>query len=368
MKVPFFDIKEQHKLLKNELFTTFESVITRGELIYGQYVSRFEDEFAKYLGTKNCVGVANGADALYVSLKALDIGEGDEVITAAHSWISTADAITRTGAQPVFVDTDEFHLIDTTQIESKITRKTKAILPVHLFGQLADVETISSICKNFGLDMIEDCAQAHGATFQGKKAGTFGQVNAFSFYPTKNLGALGDAGAITTNDSELATSCRMIANNGLDTQKIPTIPSINSRMDALQAAFLSLKLKKLDSWNKRRVEIAQLYVKQLSAIEQLTLPTTKTGNTHVYHVFVIATNQREQLIHHLKSKAIDTARHYTYLLPFTKNYAYQNNRQMDFPNAIDQSNKLLSLPIYPEMTDEQVYFVCESIRSFFVRT
>ncbi len=366
MQVPFFDIKEQHHLLKEELIDSFESVVNRGELIYGHYVSRFENEFADYLNTNHCVGVANGADALYVSLKALGIGQGDEVITTAHSWISSADAITRTGAEPVFVDTNIFHLIDETHIESKITKKTKAILPVHLYGQMADVQSIMSICENYNLSMVEDCAQAHGATFQDIKAGAYGHVNAFSFYPTKNLGALGDAGAIVTNLPELATACKMIANNGLDHQKKPTIASINSRMDALQAAFLSIKLQKLDEWNLRRQQIAQLYLKELAIISPIQIPKIKKGNSHVYHVFAIECDNREQLIKHLYSKNIGTALHYDYLIPFTKNYAYQKNEKAGFPNAVSKSNRLLSLPIYPELTNEQVYYVCESIRSFYI--
>ncbi len=365
MQVPFFDSRTQHKLLKEELSKAFESVLKRGELIYGQYVSSFENEFANYLNTNNCIGVANGADALYISLKALEIGKGDEVITSAHSWISTADAITRTGAEPVFVDTNIFHLIDETHIESKITKKTKAILPVHLYGQMADVQAITSVCENYNLWMVEDCAQAHGATFQGKKAGTFGHVNAFSFYPTKNLGALGDAGAITTNSAELTTACRIIANNGLNSQKKPTIASINSRMDALQAAFLSIKLQKLDDWNLRRQQIAQLYHDELATISQIQVPQIKKGYTHVFHVFAIETDDREQLVKYLESKNIGTALHYDYLIPFTKNYAYQKNVKADFPNAVKTSKRLLSLPIYPELTNEQVYYVCESIRSFF---
>lgn len=365
MKVPFFDLKTQNQQLKSELLETFEAVLDQGEFIYGNFVQQFEKEFAHSVGVNNCIGVSNGADALYVSLKTLGISKGDEVITTAHSWISTADAIARTGAEPIFVDTNQYHLIDETLIESKITNKTKAILPVHLYGQLADVVTIKSICDKHHLFMVEDGAQAHGATFKSIQAGATGNINAFSFYPTKNLGAYGDAGAIVTQSSELAERARMISNNGLSQQKVPQEIGINSRMDSLQAAFLSLKLKKLAAWNSRRVEIANSYIEQLSTIEQITLPKTRLGNSHVYHVFAIETLQREQLSDFLKSKNIDTALHYTYLLPFTKNYAYQNNNENDFPTTVSKSSKLLSLPMYPELTGDQIFVVCESIRSFF---
>ena len=365
MKVPFFDLKQQTNNLKKALLTTFEDVLDNSEFIYGKYVTTFEKEFSAYIGVNNTIGVSNGADALYVALKALEIGPGDDVITTAHSWISTADAITRTGAQPIFVDTNEFHVIDPNLITHKITQNTKAILPVHLFGQMADISTIQSICDAHGLFMVEDCAQAHGATFNNIKAGLTGEINAFSFYPTKNFGAFGDAGAITTNSDELSIECRIIANNGLDEKQQPYYLGINSRMDALQAAFLSVKLNHLELWNRRRQAIAAIYTQELSNLVNITLPKTQNECNHIFHVFAIEVDNREKLIAHLTQNEIGTTIHYTYLLPFTENYTYQHNQLKDFPNSVNKSSRLLSLPMYPELTDEQVYFVCESIRSFY---
>ncbi|MCG8605835.1 DegT/DnrJ/EryC1/StrS family aminotransferase, partial [bacterium] len=270
MKVPFVDLGAQYREIKSEIDQAIASVIADAAFIRGKYVQEFESEYARKYGVKNCISVANGTDAIYITLKALGIGSGDEVITVANSWISTSETISQTGAKPVFVDIDpDYYTIDVSKISEKITSRTKAIIPVHLYGQAAEVDEIKEISDAHGLDLIEDCAQAHFASYGGQRVGTFGRAATFSFYPGKNLGAYGDAGAILTNDDGLAERMRMFANHGCLKKHHHELEGINSRMDGIQAAILLAKLSFIDEWNAARLKRAGFYHELLSEVQDI---------------------------------------------------------------------------------------------------
>jgi dTDP-4-amino-4,6-dideoxygalactose transaminase len=367
MKVPFVDLKKQYLSIKSEIDTAMANVLNESAFIGGKYPALFEQEFANSYGAKHCISVANGTDAIYISLKMLGIGKGDEVITTACSWISTSETISQTGATPIFVDIDEFFLIDPSQIVSKITSKTKAILPVHLYGQMADVRTIQSICKQHNLHLIEDCAQAHFSELDNQKAGLTGIAGTFSFYPGKNLGAYGDAGCILTNDEQLAIKCRQYANHGGVEKHEHLIQGINSRMDGLQAAILSAKLPYITQWTNERQQVADLYFDLLADLPQVTLPKVKKNSKHVFHLFVVETQNRTALQEYLTSKNVNTAIHYPTPLPFLKCYEQLNISAADVPIASKKQKSILSLPIYPELTEQQVIYVCDCIREFYLK-
>ena len=309
--------------------------------------------------------MANGTDAIYIVLRMLGIGVGDEVITTASSWISTSETVTQAGARPVFVDVDEYYNIDATAIESRITPRTKAVIAVHLYGQAARMDLISEICEQRNLLLIEDCAQAHFATCGGRKVGTFGRAGTFSFYPGKNLGAYGDAGAIVTNDDELARRCRMYANHGALEKHEHLIEGINSRLDGLQAALLTAKLQHIAEWTARRQAVAAEYRRRLQAVPQVVLPACAPLSSHVYHLFVVRVPKREALREFLAKHEIETAIHYPTPLPLLPAYAYLGHRPEDFPRAARNRASILSLPIFPEMSDGMVGFVCDLIKEFF---
>lgn len=365
MHIPFVDLKAQYQSIKPQMDAAIASVIEETAFIGGHRIRDFEAGFAEAQGVKHCIGVANGTDAIYIAMKMLGIGEGDEVITVANSWISTSETISQTGARPVFVDINEFFNIDVAGIEGKISARTKAILPVHLYGQPADVEAIGALCDAHGLTLIEDCAQAHLARVGDTCVGNFGTAATFSFYPGKNLGAYGDAGAIVTNDDELASRCRMFANHGALKKHHHRIEGINSRLDGLQAAVLATKLPHLSAWTAQRQRVAARYDKALADVDGLRTPGIAPGRSHSYHLYVIRTRERDALKAHLAEHDIQTGIHYPTALPLLAAYDYLGHTSGDFPNAYACQSEILSLPIFPEMTDQQIDYVVLSIRKFF---
>ena len=366
MNIPFVDLKIQYLSLKSEIDAAIRSVIEKTAFVSGPFVADFERSFADKYGMKHCVSCANGTDAIYITLKALGIGPGDEVISVANSWISTSETITQAGARPVFVDIEpDYYHIDPNLIEEKITPKTKAIIPVHLFGQSAEVDKIKEICEKHGLFLIEDCAQAHFATYKSQNVGSFGIAGTFSFYPGKNLGAYGDAGAIITNNDGMAIRARMFANHGSLHKHDHEFEGINSRMDGFQAAVLSVKLKYIDEWNISRNQNALIYNDLLSDIEQVKTPKIRENSFHVFHLYVIRVEKRNELAIFLKSKGIDTGIHYPFALPFMPAYKYLGHQAKDFPLAHRYQGKIISLPMFPELKNDQIEYIVDSIREFY---
>ncbi len=364
MNVPFVDLKAQYQAIKPQIDAAIQAVINETAFIGGKYVEAFERNFAARFGVKHCISCANGTDAIYITLKALGIGPGDEVITVANSWISTSETITQTGAKPVFVDIDDYFHIDPGKIEKKITRKTKAILPVHLYGQPAAIDAIQRIAESRGLFLVEDCAQSHFATFGGRKTGTFGIAGTFSFYPGKNLGAYGDAGGIITNDDTFARKARLFANHGSLQKHIHEIEGINSRMDAIQAVVLNTKLEHIEDWNRARHDHALKFNALLADVPGIRCPMLRDDAFHIFHVYAIRTSRRDELAGHLKSKGIATGIHYPFALPFMPAYGYLGHKPSDFPVAYQCQGEILSLPMYPELTDEQIVYTADAIKGF----
>lgn len=366
MNIQFVDLKVQYETIKNDIDSAIKDVLSETAFIGGKHVSKFEEEFAKFCGMKYCVGVGNGTDALFIAFKTLGIGDGDEVITVANSFIATSEAITQTGARVVFVDIDpKTYNIDVNRIETKITSKTKAIAPVHLYGQPADMDSILALAKKHNLKIVEDCAQAHGALYKGRIIGSFGDMACFSFYPGKNLGAYGDAGAIVTNDDALAKKARMFANHGRVDKYDHEMEGINSRMDGLQAAILGVKLKHLDAWSDARRKNAYLYNENLKETDLVT-PDELVNVKAVYHLYIVRVKkeQRQKLQDHLKSKGIATGIHYPIALPNLKAYSYLNHNGNDFPEATKASQEILSLPMYPELSESQIQYIARQIKEF----
>ncbi len=367
VKVPFVDLQAQYQAHAEEFDGAFREVIEKSAFIGGEYVLAFQNAFAAAHGAKYCVPVANGTDAIYIVLKMLGIGPGDEVITTAASWISTSETISQTGATPVFVDVDEFYNIDVAQLQSRINCRTRAILPVHLYGQAAQVEIISDIAASNNLLVVEDCAHAHLGERHGRKVGTFGAAGTFSFYPGKNLGAYGDAGAIVTNDAELAGRCKMFANHGSLVKHQHLMEGINSRMDGLQAALLTRKLKYLAEWTAARQLVAGWYSAALGDLSQVVVPSTRPGSTHVYHLYVVKCEDRDNLKGWLGELGIETGIHYPSALPFLPAYERFKLSARDFPVASANQRSILSLPIYPEITEESVNYIVKGIRDYYRR-
>lgn len=362
MKIPFVDLRAQYQSIKEDIDSAIESVIVRSAYIRGPFVENFERNFAARLNMKHCIGVGNGTDAIYIVLKMLGIGAGDEVITTAISWISTSETISQAGARPVFVDVDpDFYTIDPSRIEEKITKRTKAIIPVHLYGQPADIVKIKTLCDKYNLLLIEDCAQAHFAEFEGKMTGTFGIASTFSFYPGKNLGAYGDAGAILTNNDELAMKVRMYANHGALKKHNHEFEGVNSRLDGLQAAILDAKLRYISEWTEKRIAAAGIYSSLLSGVHEITTPKTRENCKHVFHVYNIRTENRDRLKQILNEAGIETAIHYPTALPNMPAYRYLSHKTSDFPVASAYQDRILSLPIFPEITSEQIEYVVNII-------
>lgn len=366
MKIPFVDLKAQYGSIKSEIDSAITSVISQTAFIGGTFVADFEKNFAKAYAVKNVVGCGNGTDSLYILMKMMGIGTGDEVITAANSWISSSETITQTGARPVFVDVHpEYYSLDEKKLEAKITKATRAVIAVHLQGQVCDIGNIRRICDQNGLFLIEDCAQSHFSEFKGQKAGLFGHAGSFSFYPGKNLGAYGDAGCIITNDDALAEKCRMYAHHGALQKHQHRMEGINSRLDGLQAAILNVKLNHLADWTEKRIQAAALYNKWLAEIPGIILPAQRPETKHTWHLYVIRCGKRKELANYLAEKGIETAIHYPVALPNLKAYEYLGHQPSDFPVASRLQNEILSLPMYPELTEEMIAHVADSIRSFF---
>lgn len=365
MKIPFVDLKAQYQSIKGEVDTAIENVISETAFIGGHYVKEFERKFSELYGVKHCVSVGNGTDSLYVIMKMLGIGEGDEVITSAYSWISSSETISQTGAQPVFVDIDpDYFTIDENQIEKYITRNTRAIIPVHIHGQICQMDKILQIAKEHNLYIIEDCAQSHFSEFNGKRAGTMGIASSFSFYPGKNLGAYGDAGCIITNDDDLASKCKMYANHGALVKHQHQIEGINSRLDGLQASILTAKLPHILKWTAERSRCATKYDELLSGVNGVITPKKRSDSKHSYHLYVIRVERRNELQQFLKENNIETAIHYPTSLPrlacYKKLYPSPN-----FKVAENNESTILSLPIYPELTNEAIEYVVEKIKEFY---
>jgi dTDP-4-amino-4,6-dideoxygalactose transaminase len=368
IKVPFVDLKSQYQSIKNEMDAALQNVIENTAFIGGSQLKEFEASFAQLLGVEHVVSCANGTDSLYIIMKALGIGPGDEVITVANSWISSSETIGQTGAKPVFVDIDPTYLsMDVEKFEQKITAKTKAVIAVHLHGQMAEIGAIKSICDARGIFLIEDCAQSHLSESNGKIAGTFGIAGSFSFYPGKNLGAYGDAGCIVTNDAELAIKCRMFANHGALKKHHHEIEGINSRLDGIQAAVLNVKLPHLKDWTNSRRNNAVLYRQALAGIKEIRCIEEKPNTKHSYHLFIILCENRDALKTHLEALGIETAIHYPTPLPLLKAYASEGYTEVDYANSAYASAHMLSLPIYPELSGEQIEYVAKGISDFYAQ-
>jgi dTDP-4-amino-4,6-dideoxygalactose transaminase len=363
MKIPFVDLHAQYLTIKEQIDQAIADVIAESAYIRGRHVDAFEQAWATTLGVKRCVSCANGTDAIYIALRALGLQPGDEVITSAHSWISTSETITQAGGRVVFSDTDaETFTIDPADIERKITPATVGIIPVHLYGQPADMGAIMAIAKKRNLWVIEDCAQAHLASYKGQLVGTFGNVATFSFYPGKNLGAYGDAGCVVTNDNGLADWMVTFARHGGKGDHI--MEGINSRMDGLQAAILNAKLPHLPAWTAARRSVAACYNELLENVGDVITPTVKSDRDHVYHLYVLRTENRDALREHLSQAGISTVLNYPKALPFYPAYAYLGHVSQDFPVAYFNQTRILSLPIYPEMSEEATTHVANTIAHF----
>lgn len=366
MKVPFNDLNLQHNAIRDELDDLFNSILESSAFIRGEYVEKFEEDFAKISERNFCVSCANGTDAIYIAMKALDIKDGDEVIAPAHSWISTTSTITQAGGKVVFCDTDDkTYTIDPKLIEDKITPKTVGIIPVHLFGQPADMDPIIDIAKKYNLWIIEDCAQAHLATYKGKQVGTFGDFGTYSFYPGKNLGAIGDAGAIVADNKELSEKAAIIARHGGLKKGDHIIEGINSRMDGIQAGVLSIKLKYLNEWTNLRRRAASIYGDLLNKNEFVEKPYEAEDRSHSYHLYVIQSERRDELAKFLNQNEISTVVNYKTALPFLEAYKRYGHSPNDFKNAYKNQSRILSIPIFPDINDDQMEYVSNKIKDFF---
>lgn len=358
------DFIKEEKYFRSEIRRAIDKSLKSGRYILGKNVEIFEDDFAKYIGTKYCIGVANGLEALQISMMAYGIGRGDEVITVSNSAVATAIAITNIGAEPVFVDIDDYYHIDVNSIEEKITKKTKAIIPVHLFGQITDMVSVKKIAKKYNLKIIEDACQAHGAVYRNKKAGSFGDTGCFSFYPTKNLGAYGDGGAITTNSKSVYMLCKKIRNYGQKNRYDHEIKGINSRLDELHAAMLRVKLKKLNNLVEKRNSFARIYLDKLKNIKEIGLPKIRKNSTHSFHLFVISAERRDKLMGFLKTNGIESQIHYP--IPIHKQKCYKEFNNISLPKTEEESKKMLSIPIHPFLTKNDAGYLCKKIKEFYV--
>lgn len=368
MHVPFVNLRLQYESIHQEIDEALKEVFSKSQFIGGDIVRKFEHDFAVAFKCNHCIATGNGTDALFIILRSLGIGPGDEVITPAFSCIASAEVISLTGANVVFADVHpEYYTIDPVEVEKKITTKTKAVIAVHLYGQAAHIEALKEICNRHNVSLVEDCAQAHFTEENTKQVGTFGKASAFSFYPTKNLGAYGDAGCILTQDELLAEKMRRFANHGALHKNDHAFEGTNSRLDTLQAALLSVKLKYVSQWNERRINIALLYETLLKEIPEITTPVIRPGTKHTFHIYAIRTKQRDALREYLASKNIETLIHYPKGLPFTDAYQFKHHIPHEFPVSHQLQDELLSLPIYPELQDEEVGYIASAIRNYFNR-
>lgn len=366
MKVPFLDLKAQYDSIRNEINQSINQVIKECAFAGGPFVEKFENEFAEFCQCKYVIGVGSGTEALWIALLALGIGTGDEVVTVPNTFIATAEAVSFCGAKPVFVDIEEqTYTMNPDLLESAITPRTKAIIPVHLYGQPADMDRILKIAKERALFVIEDSAQAHGALYKKRPVGSIGDVGCFSFYPGKNLGAYGEAGAIVTNHAEIASKCKTLRDHGQPKKYYHDLIGWNARMDGLQGAILSVKLGRLKASNHLRRKNALMYNKLLTDEENLILPEEADGNEHVYHIYAVRSPQRDALIAYLHNKNIYCGIHYPVPVHLTEAYRHLGHAQGSFAVAEKCSQEIVSLPMFPELTNEQLEYVANNISNFF---
>ena len=363
MHVPLVDLQAQFQLVRGEVMHAIEDVFDSMHLFLGPQLHAFEEEFAAYCGAGSCVGVANGTDALHLALRAAGIGRGDEVVTVAHTFFATAEAIVMAGATPVFVDVDpETYLMDVSQVEARLTPRTRAVIPVHLYGQMVDMDPLMDVARRHNLVVIEDAAEAHGAEYRGRRAGSVGHLGCFSFYYSKNLGAYGESGAVTTSDPDLAQRLRLLRDHGSVERYQHEEFGFNSRMDEIQAAVLRIKLRYLDEWNIQRQQHAEAYA-QLLADAPLRLPCVAPERNHIWYVYVVATPERDVLRRKLADADVGTGVHFPvpiHLQPASKSLGYVAG---DLPNTERVAREVLSLPMYAELRQEQIEWVVKAIRS-----
>ncbi len=366
MKIKFVDLYNQYKNNKTEIDSSIKKVISSSDFINGKSVRKFENNFKKKLKSKYCVTLNNGTDSLYIAMKSLKLKTGQEVITSAHSWISSSSTITQAGGIPIFCDTDKNTFnINIEDLKKKITKKTAGIIAVHLYGQPCDILEIKKLAKKNKIWLIEDCAQSHFAKYKKKNTGTFGDFGSFSFYPSKNLGAYGDAGCLVTDNKNLFKKAYLYSKHGGFKKNQHLILGINSRMDGIQAAVLNSKLKHIDNFNLKRKKLAFLYTKLLEGVGDLILPSIKKDRDHVFHLFVIKTKKRNMLKKYLHSKNIQCLIHYPTCLPLLPAYKKFGIKKENIKNALENQKQILSLPIYPEMKSGDVKYVSENIKKFF---
>ena len=358
--IPMQDLSVQYEMLKDELDPAIRSVISSSRFIGGEQVKDFEKSFADYLHVEHCISVGSGSDALEIAIEALEFPEGSEVILPVNTFIAAAEAVSRAGLTPVFCDSGEDHNIDVEAIERLITDNTKAIMAVHLYGLPCDMEELTDIAERHGLKVIEDCAHAHGAEYRTRKAGGLGDIAAFSFNPGKNIGAFGDAGAITTNDERLARRCRAIADHGRESKNLHTLKGRNSRLDAIQAAVLNIKIKHIHELLNPRINNAKIYLESLKDIQEISLPTIHPEKEHAFHQFVITTNKRDELKEYLSERGIETAIHYPTIIARQPAFADTKNYR-----AEKSSQEILSLPIAAHLKSEDISIISKAIRDFF---
>ena len=368
MQVPFLDLNAQYRSIKTEVDAAMQSVIDTSSFILGPAVTEFENHFAKYIGVKHAIGVDSGTQAIELALRAVDLQPGDEVIAPANTFIASVLPVSRLGAKPVFVEINpQTYNLDITRLESAITPKTRVILPVHLYGQpVTEMERILEIADQHNLMVIEDAAQAHGAYYKGKRVGSFGKAAAFSFYPGKNLGAYGDGGMVVTNDAEVAEKVRQLRNYGQTQKYHHEQLGFNHRLDSIQAAVLDVKLKYLDQWNKGRQAHAATYIKKLETIDEIILPYIPPEVEPVWHIFAIRVKKRDELQAYLQEFGVATGIHYPIPIHLQKSYQYLEYEKGDFPLTETIAEELLSLPMYAELSDEHIDFICEKIQQFFI--
>ncbi len=362
MKIPLVDLKSQYLSIKDEIDGAIKEVIENSSFILGKELEKFENDFASFCNVKFAIGTSSGTTALHLALFTLGLGKNDEVITVPNTFIATSEAISHCSANVKFVDVNErSYTIDVQKIENAINKRTKAIIPVHLYGQSADMDPILEISKRYNLKVIEDAAQAHNGEYKNRRVGSLGDIACFSFFPSKNLGAYGDAGMIVTNDGEIAEKVRLLRNHGRKEKDLHIVEGYNYRMDTLQAVILSVKLKYLDDWTDKRRNNAQLYNELLSNSDVI-IPEEMSYARHVYHIYAIRTKRRKELIEKLKKNDISTGIHYPIPLHLQPAYKYLGYKRGDFPITEKISEEILSLPIYPELTDEQITFISELIK------
>jgi dTDP-4-amino-4,6-dideoxygalactose transaminase len=366
MNIPFVDLNAQYQSIKSDIDAAIAKVIAQSAFVRGPHVEEFERLWAATLGVKHCISCANGTDALYIAMRGLGVKQGDEVITTAHSWISTSETVTQAGGRVVFVDTEpDTFTIDPALIEAKITSRTVGIIPVHLYGQPCDMDAIMATARRHSLWVIEDCAQAHLARYKGKVVGSFGNVATFSFYPGKNLGAYGDAGCIVTNEDHLADWMATFARHGGKGEHI--MEGVNSRLDGLQAAILNAKLPHLPAWTEARRRAAARYDKLLDGVGDIVTPKVAPDRDHVYHLYVIRTEKRDALRKHLAANGVATVLNYPKALPFCPAYGYLRHAPEHFPMAYANQWCILSLPIFPELTEDMSAHVADCVAGFFAQ-